>query len=127
MFGYTAYWQKSCCSEKKIKINMKTFGKIMLAIAAGAAAATIYRRRASLQNAVEEFTAPDGKKYKKNQTYKTAEGEMYRNGHRLHTDRGQVAPQEHFANTHHHDYGKIHSNFKVNHDVAYHNRGTRHK
>lgn len=107
---------------------MNRLGKIALALAAGAAAATIYRRRKRLRNEMEKFTAPDGGKYGKDQTYRSSDGDLYRNGHKLHTDRGHIAPHDHHAPDHHqHDESRFNHQQNVNHNVAYHPRGNRHR
>ncbi|KQR94877.1 hypothetical protein ASG01_03155 [Chryseobacterium sp. Leaf180] len=108
---------------------MNRLGKLALALAAGAAAATIYRRRKKLSEELEKFTTPDGEKYGKDQTYRSSDGELYRNGHRLHTDRGHVAPHDHQPGNNHHDDARLHSNQNLNQNqnVQYHPRGHRHR
>jgi len=100
--------------------------KIALAVMAGGSLILLNQLRKKRRS--KTFTAPDGNSYKQNQIYRTAEGELYKNGKPLHFSTLQSEQDNH----QHINYDKkINANPK-NYDVSniknveYHQRGVRH-
>ncbi|KFF01046.1 hypothetical protein IX39_10625 [Chryseobacterium formosense] len=107
---------------------MKNAIKVALGIVAGGSLVYLAKKIKQRKEKENLFTAPDGNTYKENQTYRTADGEVFKNGKKVHiqvpTDSGnhqnRVDP----------GFNNQHLNEKANlpkPEVAYHQRGDRHR
>lgn len=106
---------------------MKNTIKVALGFAAGGALILLNQLRKRKQRQENQFMAPDGNKYSKNEMYRSAEGEIFRNGKKLHFETPQLL---------------VNANNKIdarlakivqfndqnlnNRNVTYHKRGVRH-
>lgn len=107
---------------------MKNSIKIALGIVTGGALVYLAKKRLQGKNTGEVFTAPDGNQYKENQMYRTAEGEVFRNGKKMRVQTPVNSSQ---------NLSKVDSKFNSQHlnenfnlpknDVSYHHRGDRHQ
>jgi cytochrome c len=106
---------------------MKNTIKVALGFAAGGALILLNELRKRKKMQKNNFVAPDGNEYQKDRMYRNAEGEIFRNGRKLHFE----TPQ-HLVEANH----KIDSNLArnshlndqnpINRNVNYHKRGVRH-
>ena len=69
---------------------MKNTIKVALGFAAGGALILLNQLRKRKQRQENQFMAPDGNKYSKNEMYRSAEGEIFRNGKKLHFETPQL-------------------------------------
>ncbi|MBW3521668.1 hypothetical protein [Chryseobacterium sp. NKUCC03_KSP] len=106
---------------------MKNSVKIALGIVAGGVLVFLNQKRKGRTNKDHTFTAPDGNQYGEGQMYRTAEGEVFKNGRKI-----RFETPENTLPTHNH----VETNFKdqqFNNDhnssqqVSYHQKGDRHR
>lgn len=69
---------------------MKNTIKMALGFAAGGALILLNQLRKRKQKEQNKFMAPDGNKYLKNEMYRSAEGEIFRNGKKLYFETPQL-------------------------------------
>lgn len=107
---------------------MKNSVKIALGIVTGGVLIFLNQKRKQRKNKGEIFTAPDGNQYKENQMYRTAEGEVFRNGKKmrvqipLDSSHNQSKVDPHFNNQH------LNENLNSSkNNVSYHQKGDRHQ
>jgi len=99
--------------------------KVALAFAAGGALYFLNKKRRQLNQKSKTFTAPDGNEYRENQTYRTSDGKLFRNGNEISlskpntdSDSQPIHPQnDHLP----HNYQSRPKN------VEYHQKGNRHR
>lgn len=105
---------------------MKNSVKIALGIVAGSAVILLAKKRKALFNKNQKFTAPDGNQYGENQMYRTADGEVFKNGKKIRFETPENTSANHnhveanFNNQHLNDH------YTPNQPVSYHQKGTRH-
>ncbi|MGO4709743.1 hypothetical protein AB4Y90_11640 [Chryseobacterium sp. 2TAF14] len=105
---------------------MKNSVKIALGIVAGGALIFLNNKRRARSNKNQTFTAPDGNEYGENQMYRTAEGEVFKNGKKIRFETPGNTQSDHshveanFKNQHLNDH------HIPNQQVSYHQKGTRH-
>lgn len=107
---------------------MKNTVKIALGLATGGLLIYLNQKRKNQKNKENTFTAPDGNQYDKDQVYRTAQGETYKNGKKFHYNTPANAAQ---------NFNQVDSNFNNQHlnenynnpqqEVSYHQRGDRHR
>lgn len=106
---------------------MKNTIKVALGFAAGSALILLNQLRKRKQKEQNKFMAPDGNKYLKNEMYRSAEGEIFKNGKKLNFDTPQL-----LANANQKIDARISKNFQYNdpkesnRNVTYHKKGIRH-
>ena len=99
--------------------------KVALAFVAGGALFLLNKKRKKLNKKSKMYTAPDGNEYRENQTYRTSDGKLFKNGKELsfstpHLD--SDSQQIHHQNDHlPHNYQSKPKN------VEYHQKGNRHR
>lgn len=106
---------------------MKNSVKIALGIVAGGVLVFLNQKRKGRNNKNHKFTAPDGNQYGENQMYRTAEGEVFKNGKKI-----RLETPENILSTHNHidaSFNNQHLNdhYNSNQQVSYHQKGTRHR
>lgn len=106
---------------------MKNIVKLALGIVTGGALVYLVKKMKQQKDS-QMFTASDGNKYKQDQTYRTADGEIFRNGKKIHIK----TPVDSENHQNHVDpaFNNQHLNEKVNlpnPNIAYHQRGDRHR
>ncbi|WP_144281657.1 hypothetical protein [Chryseobacterium echinoideorum] len=103
---------------------MKNSVKIALGVAA--TGILVFLQKKLRKRSSEQFIAPDGNRYKTNETYRTANGELYRNGKKLNLK----TPGDSFQSEQHFDSNlntqKINQLQEVPNNVSYHQKGNRH-
>ncbi|WP_379965421.1 hypothetical protein [Epilithonimonas sp. UC225_85] len=105
---------------------MKNTIKVALGFAAGGALILLNELRKRKKKKENKFMAPDGNKYRKNEMYRSAEGEIFKNGKKLHFE----TPQ-HLSDANNKIDARFANNGKQNtqapnSNVTYHQRGVRH-
>lgn len=107
---------------------MKNSLKVALGIMTGGVLIFLNYKRKQRGNNKRVFTAPDGNQYKENQMYRTATGEIYKNGKKVRTElpkdsfKNQSKVDSHFNNQ------NLNENFSLpKNEVSYHQRGDRHR
>lgn len=106
---------------------MKNSMKIALGIIAGGVLVFLNQKRKGRTNKNQKFTAPDGNHYKENQMYRTAEGEVFQNGRKI-----RFETLENTLSTHNHvekSFNNQHltDNYSLSQQIAYHQKGNRHR
>lgn len=105
---------------------MKNSVKVALGIVTGGVLIYLNQKRKQKSKALL-YTAPDGNQYKEDQMYRTAEGDVYKNGKKVHFELPSDSVQNksrvdsNFNNQH------LNENVNLNHEVSYHQRGQRHQ
>ena len=107
---------------------MKNSVKIALGIVTSGVLVYLAKKRFQNKNKEELFIAPDGNKYKANQMYRTAEGEVFRNGKKMRIQ----TPIDSVKNESLVDSNYNSQHLSENHnlpqqDVSYHQKGKRHR
>jgi len=107
---------------------MKNTVKVALGIVTGGVLVYLNQRRKQKNSRSQLFTAPDGMQYRENQLYRTSNGDVYKNGKKVHFD----LPSNKGENP-----SRVDANFNNKHlmenqnvhipEVNYHQRGIRHK
>ena len=106
---------------------MKNTIKVALGFAAGGALILLNQLRKKKQRQDKQFMAPDGNKYLKNEMYRNAEGEIFKNGKKMHFD-----TPKHLTDANSKIDARLAKNVNVNaqnqigRNVTYHKRGVRH-
>lgn len=106
---------------------MKNTIKVALGFAAGGALILLNQLRKRKQKEQNKFMAPDGNKYLKNEMYRNAEGEIFKNGKKLHFE-----TPKHLDDANHKIDARLARNVQFNdqnpnsRNVTYHKRGVRH-
>jgi len=109
-----------------IKITiMNNKVKIALAVLTGSAIVLAFRK--AKKNKEELFTAPDGISYRKDQIYRTFEGDLYKNGKKFHFNVPEAQPENNLK-TLSEDSGNVINNYDSQiKEVNYHQKGARHQ
>ena len=106
---------------------MKNTIKVALGFAAGGALILLNQLRKKKKKEQNKFMAPDGNKYLKNEMYRNAEGEIFKNGKKLHFE-----TPKHLTDANNKIDARTSKNFQMNdqnhnnRNVIYHKRGVRH-
>lgn len=106
---------------------MKNTIKVALGFAAGGALILLNQLRKKRKKEQNKFMAPDGNKYLKNEMYRNADGEIFKNGKKLHFETPQL-----LVNANNKIDALISKKFQSNdqnasnRNVTYHKRGIRH-
>lgn len=106
---------------------MKNTIKVALGFAAGGALILLNQLRKRKQKEQNKFMAPDGNKYLKNEMYRSAEGEIFKNGKKLHFE-----TPKHLNDANNKIDARLAKNVQFNdqnpnsRNVTYHKRGVRH-
>ncbi|WP_143885125.1 hypothetical protein [Chryseobacterium binzhouense] len=102
---------------------MKNSVKIALGVAATGILVFLQKK---WRNRSEQFTAPDGNRYKMNETYRTSNGELYRNGKKINPKTpGNPYQSEQRVDSNLHNQS-IHQLQDAPNNVSYHHKGNRH-
>ncbi len=105
---------------------MKNSVKIGLGILAGGSLILASRLLKRNKNKLKTFTAPDGNSYKENEMYRNSQGEIFKNGRKLHFDTPELLSQANHHIDTYHNQGKINSIHQPPKSPDYHQRGVRH-
>lgn len=106
---------------------MKNTIKVALGFAAGGALILLNQLRKRKQAKDRQFMAPDGNKYLKNEMYRNAEGDIFKNGKKLnfetpkHLNDANNKIDARAAKNH-----QFNDKNSANRNVTYHKRGVRH-
>jgi len=104
---------------------MKNTVKIALGLLAGGSLIFLGLKRKNKK--LKTFTAPDGNTYQENQTYRTFDNQLYKNGKRIRFSTPE-SEQKSYSSSHYDEnndpISKKYQN--VNKDVNYHQKGIRH-
>ena len=101
---------------------MKNSVKIALGIVAGGVLVFLNQKRKGRNNKNHKFTAPDG-----NQMYRTAEGEVFKNGRKVHFETPENALPTHNHVETNLKNQQLNNNHNSNQQVSYHQKGDRHQ
>ena len=102
--------------------------KIKIALAVMAGGSLILLNQLRKRRKSKRFTAPDGNSYLKDQIYRTAEGELYKNGKPLHFNTLQSEQDNHQYINYDNKINDKPKNYDASNikNVEYHQRGVRH-
>lgn len=105
---------------------MKNTIKVALGFAAGGALILLNQLRKKRQKEQNKFMAPDGNKYLKNEMYRNAEGEIFKNGKKLNFE-----TPKHLSDANNKIDARLSRNVQFNQgspnrNVTYHKKGIRH-
>lgn len=106
---------------------MKNSIKVALGFAVGGGLILLSQLRQRKKKQIEKFTAPDGHQYLKNQMYRTAEGDIFKNGNKMHFETPQHLTDANNKIDAHLNNQKINNQNTVSKSVLYHKTGTRHR
>ena len=106
---------------------MKNSIKVALGFAVGGGLILLSQLRQRKKKQIEKFTAPDGHQYLKNEMYRTAEGEIFKNGNKMHFETPPHLTDANNKIDARHNGSKINNQNPVNRNVSYHKTGTRHR
>ncbi len=99
--------------------------KIALGIIASGTLVLAGQLLRSKKNRKKAFTAPDGNRYEENQMYRTAQGQIFKNGKQLHFETPELfAEANHFIDNYREKGYK--NNRNVPKSVNYNQKGVRH-
>lgn len=105
---------------------MKNSVKVALGFFAGGSLVLITHLLRKNRNNLKSFIAPDGNSYNENEMYRDSQGEIFKNGRKLHFETPELLSQ---ANRHIDTYQ---NNMKMNSvnqpfkNTGYHHKGVRH-
>lgn len=106
---------------------MKNSVKIALGIVAGGVLVFLNHKRKGRTNKNQTFTAPDGNQYGENQLYRTADGDVYKNGKKMRFETPENAqPTQNHIESSFNDK-PLNDHYNSNQQVSYHQKGTRHR
>ncbi|WP_175622369.1 hypothetical protein [Chryseobacterium schmidteae] len=106
---------------------MKNSVKIALGIVAGGVLVFLNQKRKGRTNKNHTFTASDGNQYGENQMYRTAEGEVFKNGRKIRFDTPEnVLPAHNHVETNFKNQ-QFNNNQNSSQQVSYHQKGDRHQ
>jgi len=106
---------------------MKNSIKVALGFAAGGALILLTQLRKKKQKENSQYMAPDGNKYLKNEMYRSADGEIFKNGKKVHFE-----TPRHLSEANSKIDSRMAKNARMNdqnpnsRNVSYHQRGVRH-
>ncbi|MDP9954418.1 cytochrome c [Epilithonimonas hungarica] len=106
---------------------MKNTIKVALGFAAGGALILMNELRKKKKRQSNSFIAPDGNRYQKDEMYRNAEGEIFKNGRKLHFETPKLLVEANNKidfnlnkNAH------LNNQNPIDRNVNYHKRGVRH-
>ncbi|KFF11015.1 hypothetical protein N6B72_13610 [Chryseobacterium soli] len=105
---------------------MKNTVKIALGLLAGGSLIFLGLKRKNRK--IKTFTAPDGNTYQENQTYRTFDNQLYKNGKKIHFSTPE-SEQKSYSSSHQYNENNDPVSKKyqtVNKEVNYHQKGIRH-
>jgi hypothetical protein len=105
---------------------MKNTVKIALGLVAGGSLIFLGLKRKNKK--LKTFTAPDGNTYQENQTYRTFDNQLYKNGKKISFITPESEQKSHLSSNHYDENNDMISKKyqAVNKDVNYHQKGIRH-
>lgn len=100
--------------------------KIGLGLLAGGTLVLAGKLLRKNRNKLKSFTAPDGNSYQEDEMYRTSEGDIFKNGRKMHFETPELLSQ---ANRHIDTYQNNINRYNANQSVRnadYHHKGVRH-
>ncbi|PZU90207.1 MAG: hypothetical protein DI529_03260 [Chryseobacterium sp.] len=106
---------------------MKNTIKVALGFAAAGTLVLLNELRKKNKKQGNSFIAPDGNKYQKDEMYRNAEGEIFKNGRKLHFRTPELLNDaNNKIDSHLNNKAYINNQNPIDRNVNYHNRGVRH-
>jgi len=106
---------------------MKNSVKIGLSLLAGGTAVLANHLIRKNRNKVQSFQAPDGNSYKENEMYRTAQGEIYKNGRKMHFETPELLSQANrHIDTYQNNQNVLNGATEPYRAADYHHKGVRH-